>query len=100
MERADGRSQIKRCLARAERLFETARGPHAVAHRDHAELQAAQRDAPLRIAAALRRRWSGAAGRRVRGGAEPQSPAGLLPQRSEPDQREAAGKMHLSATLM
>lgn len=67
-------------------------------HWDHAELQAAQRGAPVRIAAALQRRWSRSVGLRVRGGAEPQSPARLLPQRSEPDQREAAGKICTRST--
>lgn len=79
--------------------------PTNAAHRDHAELQAAARRAALRRAAAaaaaaaaeLRRgRGSGSGAGRlpVRGGAaaQPQSPAGLLPQRSQPDQREAAGK--------
>lgn len=67
-------------------------------HWDHAELQAAQRGAPVRIAAALQRRWSRSVGLRIRGGAEPQSPARLLPQRSEPDQREAAGKICTRST--
>lgn len=82
--------------ARGERLFETGKGPHDAAHRDHAELQAAERGAPLRAAAAaLQRHRRPSAGHRVRRAAEPQSPAGLLPKRSEPDQREAAGKLYI-----
>ena len=71
-------------------------GTHDAAHRDHPELQAAQRGAALRAAAAaLQRRRGRGGGRRVGRGAEPQSAAGLLPQRSEPDQREAAGKIQI-----
>lgn len=82
----------------ATRLSETWKGAHAAAHWDHADhLQDAQRRAPLRAAAALQHRWSPSVGHRVRRGAEPQSTAGLLPKRSEPDQREAAGKLYFTS---
>lgn len=92
VERADGKSQIKRCLQwRSQYLSREKRATHAAVHRDHADLQAADQGAALR-SAAVRRGWSRDVRVGVRRGAEPQSPAGLLPQRSEPNQWEAAGK--------
>jgi len=67
-------------------------GSTSTAHRDHEDhLQDARRGAARRAATAL---WSRrrAAGARVRGGAEPARAAGLLPQRAQPHEREAAGK--------
>lgn len=95
VERTDGRSQIKGVCAGGERLFETCKAANDGAHVHRAELQSA----PLRTAAALQPRRGPSVGARVRRGrAEPQSPAGLLPEGSEPDQREAAGKIRLCAT--
>lgn len=75
-------------------------GPHDAVHRDLAELQSPQPGAPLRAAAALQRLRSPTDGHRVRGGAEPQSLAGLLPKRSEPDQWETAGKIHICCSII
>lgn len=70
----------KKVFARRERLLETGKIPNHDALRDHAELQAAERNAHLRSAgAALQLHWSPSVGHRVRRGAEPQGPAGLLP---------------------